>query len=98
MITSASLICDRCNQHAFAILNRVSGKYECESCAPGLHAWSRHGVGTNRHIRADTGSHENAQTQTVHVGPVDLKRVARAALKKEGFGERDIDTLCGPSK
>jgi hypothetical protein len=73
MITGASNICDRCKRQAFAILNRLSGFYECELCAPGLHAWSRHGVGTS-----------------VHVGPVDLKRVARDALKKQGFGDRDI--------
>jgi len=53
MITGASNICDRCNQHAFAILNRLSGKYECELCAPGLHAWSRHGVSPTVHVNVD---------------------------------------------
>jgi hypothetical protein len=42
--------CDRCDTESFLLFNGLSGFYECERCAPGLHAWSRRGVGTNRHI------------------------------------------------
>jgi ribosome modulation factor len=42
--------CDRCDTESFLLLNALSGLYECERCAPGLHAWSRHGVGSTRHI------------------------------------------------